>query len=89
MLGNVWPCFRVLLVELNPHCCSWVAIWHDRLDRALGLANAAVDAVALSDDKHGLAFVKATHRTDGNTIHILASYAAIGDDERHDATPWI
>ena len=86
MLGDVWPGFRVLLVELNPHSCSGVAVWHDRFDRAFGLAYAAVDAVALSDDEHGLAFVKAAHRADRNAVHILASYAAIGDDERHAAT---
>jgi hypothetical protein len=86
MLGDVWPELGVLLVEPNPHGCSGVAVRHDRLYGALGLANAAVDAVALSDDKHGLTFVEATHRADGHAVHIFASYAAFGDDERHPAT---
>ena len=86
MPGDVWPRFRVLLVEFNPHSCSGVDIWHDCFDRAFGLAYAAIDAVALSNDKHGLAFVKAAHRADGNAVHILASDAAISDDERHAAT---
>jgi len=88
MLGNVGPGFREFLVELDPHCRFRMAVGHDRLDWTFGLTNPAVDTIALPDDKHSLTFVEAIYRADGNAIHILASYAAIGHNEWHAATLW-
>ena len=72
----------------DPHRRSGVAIRHDRLDWAFRFADAAVDAVALPDHKHVLAFVEAIHRTDRDTVRIFAPYTAIGHDERHAASLW-
>ena len=60
-----------------------LGIGQDRLGRAFGLAHAAVDAFAGVDDEHVLAFVEAIHRTDFDTVCILALDAGVGDDIGH------
>jgi hypothetical protein len=65
-----------------------VAIRHDRLDRAFRFADAAVDAVALPDDKHVLAFVETIHRTDRDTVRIFAPNTTISHNKRHTASLW-
>src|SRR5207248_4612244 len=55
----------------------------DRLDRAFGLADAAIDALVGMDDEHVLALVEAVDRTDLDAIHVLAANAGFGDDVSH------
>ena len=82
-IRNVGPSLRKFLVEFCPHACSRVAIRDDRFDRAFGLANAAIDAIALPDYKHISAFIKAIYRTDQYAVRIFAPYAAVSHNERH------
>ena len=56
----------------------------DRLDRAFGLAQRAVDALVRIDHQKIRALVEAVHGTDFHAVHVLALDAAFGDHERHD-----
>jgi hypothetical protein len=55
----------------------------DRVGRALGFADAAVDTFVRMDHEHILAFVEAVHRTYFDAIHILAFDAVFRDDISH------
>ena len=88
MIRNIGPSFGEFLVKIDPHLCPGVAIRHDRLDWTFRLADAAVNAIALPDDKHALALVKAIHRTDRDTVGIFAPDTAIGHNKRHAASLW-
>ena len=65
-----WPAGHLLLGE-------------DRLDRALRLAQRAVDALLGIDDQDVRAFVEAVHRAHLDAVHVLALDAVFGDDEGH------
>jgi hypothetical protein len=82
-IRNVGPGLREFLVEFYPRRCSRVAIRDDRFHRAFGLANAAIDAIALPDYKHTLAFIEAIYRTDRYAVRVFAPYAAVGHNKRH------
>src|SRR6185312_5598471 len=76
LVGDVGPDPRVVGVELQPSVGrSRVAVSHDRVGRALGLTDAAVDAFVRMDDEHVLAGVEAVHRTDLDAVHVFAFYA--------------
>jgi hypothetical protein len=62
---------------------SGLGIRLDRLGRAFGLADAAIDALVGMDDEHVLAFIEAVHRTDLDAVHVLALDAALIDDIGH------
>src|SRR5437879_11661592 len=55
----------------------------DRLDRAFGLAQRAVDALLRIDGEKVRSLVEAVHRTNLHTIHVLALDAVFGADESH------
>ena len=66
------------------HLSAWaIGIGHDRLGRALRLADAAVDALVRVDDQHVLALVEAVHGADFDAVHVLALDAGFGDDVGH------
>ena len=82
--GNVRPDLRVFGVYLQPFAVRIVlGIGDDGLDRALGLADAAVDTFFGMDDEEVLAFIEAVHRTDFDAVHVFASDAGVGDDVGH------
>src|ERR1700677_3764050 len=56
----------------------------DGLDRALGLAQRAIDALIGIDDQKVRALVETIDRTNLDTVHVFALDAAFGDHERHD-----
>src|SRR5476651_1140136 len=61
-----------------------LAVRDDRLDRAFGLADPAIDAFVGVDDQHVLAFIEAVDGTNLDAIHVLAADAGLGDDISHD-----
>ena len=56
----------------------------DRLDRAFGLAQRAVDALVRVDHEKIRTLVEAVHGTYLHAVHVFALDAAFGDHERHD-----
>src|SRR5581483_317151 len=59
----------------------------DRLDRALRLAGAAVDALLRVDDEDPIRLVDAVHRADVHAGFVFDVDAGFGDDVRHGANP--
>ena len=59
----------------------------DRLDRALRLAGAAVDALLGVDHQHPAHLVDAVHRADVDAGLVLQVDAGLGDDVRHETRP--
>jgi len=59
----------------------------DRLDRALGLAGAAVDALLGVDDEDALELVDAVDRADVDAGLVLNVDAGLGDDVGQPRTP--
>src|SRR4029077_20010713 len=55
----------------------------DRLDRAFGLAQRAVDALLRIDGEEVRSLVEAVDRANLDTIHVLALDAVFGDDKSH------
>src|ERR1700676_276517 len=86
LAGNVRPGSGILPVELNPALGRLLAVRHDCLDRALGLADAAVDAFLGIDHQHVLALVEAIHGADFDAVHVLALDAGIVDDVGHSSS---
>ena len=84
LAGDVGPwAFAIFAVEFEPGFGLGVGVGQDRLGRALGLANAAVDAFVGVNDKHVGAFVKAIYRAYFYTIGVLALDAVFSNDECH------
>src|SRR5271157_5325141 len=59
---DIRPLLGILPVEHEPLLEAGVGVGLDRVDRALGLAHAAVDALVGVDDEHVLALVEAIDR---------------------------
>src|SRR5690606_36020882 len=55
----------------------------DRLGRAFGFAQGAVDALVRVNDQEVRAFVEAVHRADFHAVGVFALDAVVGDDEGH------
>jgi hypothetical protein len=81
--GNIGPNFRKFSVQAQPFLKAGLGVGLDRVDRALGLAHAAIDAFVRVDDEHILAFVEAVDRTYLDTVHILTFDTALVDDVSH------
>src|SRR5829696_4081578 len=62
-----------------------VGLGEDGLDRALGDARLAVDAVVRVDVQHHLVLVEALHRTDDTAVGVLAVVTGGGDDVSHES----
>src|SRR6266513_705174 len=58
---------------------------HDRVDRALGDADGAIDALVRIDHQHVRPLVEAVDRADVDAVGVLAFDAAFGDDVSHRA----
>ena len=78
--GNIRPSFGVVGINLDPFLRPRVGVGDDRLGRAFGLADAAVDAFVGVDDEHVLSFVEAVHGTHLDTIHGLTADTPLIDD---------
>src|SRR5919112_5310244 len=83
LAGDIRPAGGEIGVHLEPFLKAALGVGKDRLGRALGLADAAVDALVGVDDEHVLALVEAIDRAHLDAIHIFAADAGIGDDVGH------
>ncbi len=80
---DVGPLGREIGVELQPFFKPALGVGQDRLGRAFGLADAAIDAFVGIDGEHILALVETVDRTDLDAVHIFAFNAGVGDDVGH------
>src|SRR5207248_11634655 len=62
---------------------SDLLLGEDRLDRALGLAQLAVDALLRIDGEEVRSLVETVDRAYLHAIHVLALDAVFGDDKSH------
>src|SRR6185369_3265918 len=83
LAGDVGPLQREVGVHLEPLIGLRVGVRHDRLGRAFGFADAAIDALVRVDHQHVLALVEAIHGADLDAVHVLALDASFGDDVSH------
>jgi hypothetical protein len=84
LLGrNVGPGFGILAVEVEPPVEIRLGVGLDRVDRALRLADAAIDALVGMDDEHVVALVEAVDRANFDTIGVFALDANFSDDVGH------
>src|SRR5579862_1177078 len=84
LLGrDVGPDLGVFGVEPQPPVGAGFGIGLDRLDRALRLADAAINALFGMDDEHVLALVEAIHGADLDAVHVFAFDAIVVDDVGH------
>jgi hypothetical protein len=84
-LRDYGPALRQLGVELEEMLLAFrdVVFGTDRFDRALGLAERAVDALLGIDHEHVWTFVEAIDGADFDAVGVLALDAALCDDEGH------
>src|SRR3546814_14682106 len=66
--GDVRPFGAELVVQLEPLLEAALGVGQDRLGRAFGLADAAVDTLVRIDDEHILALIETVDRTALDTI---------------------
>ena len=81
--GDIGPDLGVFGIECQPLFEPRHRVGLDRIDRAFGFTDAAIDAFVRMDDEHVLAFVEAIYGADFDAIHVFASNAAIVDDVGH------
>src|SRR3954467_7683299 len=82
--GDVGPGpVGVSAVQPRPLLGTGLGVGQDGLGRALGLADAAIDALVGVDDEHVVALVEAVDRADLDAIHVLALDASLGDHVGH------
>src|SRR4029077_7812606 len=79
---NVWPDFRVFRIQRQPFLKPRLGVWLDRVDRALGLAHPAVDALVRMDNEHVLALIEAVDGAHLDAVHKLTANTVIVDDVR-------
>src|SRR5258705_6880263 len=78
---NIWPDFRVFLVQRQPFLEPRLGVRLDRVDRAFRHADPAIDAFVRVDDEHVLALVEAVHGAHVDAVHDFAANTALVDDE--------
>src|SRR5262245_17468625 len=85
-LDDRLPGLRELGVERDPVALlrRHVVLGEDRLDRALGDAQRAIDAFPGVDHQHVRALAEAVDRADVDAVGVLALDAALGDDVGHE-----
>src|SRR5438477_11764193 len=80
---DVRPLDGELGVHLEPFFRLAVGVGNDGIGRALGLADAAIDAFVRMDHQHVVALVEAVDGADLHAVHVLALDAVFGDDVSH------
>ena len=85
--GHIWPLFGVIGIELEPRFQARLGIGLNRLGRALGLADTAIDTFIRVNDEHILAFIETIDRTDLDAVHVFALDAVFDDDIGHSKAP--
>jgi hypothetical protein len=80
---QVRPFVRLLTVQLKPLLQARLRVGLNGVDRALRLADAAINAFVRVDDEHILAFIETIDRAHLDTIGVLALDALIVDDVSH------
>src|SRR5258708_5476513 len=80
---DVRPLDGELGVHLEPFFRLAVGVGNDGIGRALGLADAAIDALVGMDHQHVVALVEAIDGADLDAVHVLALDAVFGDDVSH------
>ncbi len=80
---NIRPLLRIFAINLNPFFNVTFRVRKNRLHRAFGLANTAIDTFVRVDDQHVLADVETIDRADLDAIHIFALDTVLVDDVRH------
>jgi hypothetical protein len=84
LLGSdIRPLVSILTIEFQPLLDAGVRVGLDRLDRAFGFADAAINALVRMYDEHVLTFVEAVYGADFDTVREFALDAVFIDDERH------
>ena len=81
---DIGPDVGIFLVDFHPFLKVALGIGQDRLDRAFGLANTAVDAFFGIDHQKVLPFVEAVHGANLYAIHVFAFNARIDNDISHE-----
>ena len=81
--GDVGPALGVFAIELQPLISAFVGIGLDGVNRALGFAYPAVNALVWMDDEHIFAFIEAIDGTDFHAIGVFALDAVFVDDVSH------
>src|SRR5258708_29064367 len=81
--GNIRPLLSVFGVHRYLLRRPRVGIRHDGLSRALGLADAAVDALRGLDHEHVFPLVEAIDGAHFDAVHVLALNARFRDDVGH------
>ena len=77
------PKLGILAVELDPFLHVRFGVGSDRIRRAFGLADAAVNAFVWMNDEHVLAFIETVHRADFDAVGVFASDAGVIHDIGH------
>src|SRR5207248_11122991 len=80
------PDLRDFRVDAQPFLGTGLGIGLDRIHRAFGFADAAIDALVGVDHQHVLALVEAIHGADFHAIHVFAFDAIVVDDVGHRLT---
>ena len=83
LFGDIGPRSRVFRVYFQPLVEPRLGIRLDRLGRAFGLADAAVDALVGVNDEHVIAFIEAVDRANLDAVHVFALNAIVRDDVGH------
>src|SRR6476660_5423030 len=87
LLGrDIRPDLREICIDTQPLLGAGLGIRLDRIHRAFGFADAAIDALDGVDYEHVLALVEAIHGADFHAIHVFAFDAIVVDDVGHRLT---
>src|SRR5204862_2737146 len=81
--SDIGPDFGIFGIEPQPLFEPRHGIRLDRVHRAFGLTDAAIDAFVRMNDEHVLALVETVYGAYFDAIHVFASNAAIVDDVGH------
>lgn len=84
---DVRPTLGVLGVDLDPLSIRIIGVGDDGIDRALGLADAAIDALFRFDDQEVLALIEAIDGAHFDAVCVLARNARVGDDVSQTGSP--
>jgi hypothetical protein len=83
---DVGPDFCEICVDTQPLLGAGLSVGLDRIHRAFGFADAAIDAFVRVDHEHVFALIEAIHRADFHAIHVFAFDTIVVDDVGHRLT---